>query len=80
MWNMAVNTISYPIHPLSTRNEKGYLTKMIPFFFCSVYYEDLRILIAKVMDMRDMQGFVSTWNAVLCVALVHLLLQIVITI
>ena len=37
MWNMAVNNISYPIYPLSTRTEKGYITKMIPFFFCSVY-------------------------------------------
>ena len=33
MWNMAVNNISYPIYPLSTRTEKGYITKMIPFFF-----------------------------------------------
>ena len=38
MWNMAVNNISYPIYPLSTRTEKGYITKMIPFFFCSVYH------------------------------------------
>ena len=37
MWNMAVNNISYLIYPLSTRTEKGYITKMIPFFFCSVY-------------------------------------------
>ena len=37
MWNMAVNNISYPIDPLSTRTEKGYITLMIPFFFCSVY-------------------------------------------
>ena len=37
MSNMAVNNISYPIYPLSTRTEKGYNTKMIPFFFCSVY-------------------------------------------
>ena len=37
MWNVAVNNISYPIYPLSTRTEKGYITKMIPFFFCSVY-------------------------------------------
>ena len=37
MWNMAVHNISYPIYPLSTRIEKGYITKMIPFFFCSVY-------------------------------------------
>ena len=37
MWNMAVNNISYPIYLLSTRTEKGYITKMIPFFFCSVY-------------------------------------------
>ena len=36
-WNMAVNNISYPIYPLSTKTEKGYITKMIPFFFCSVY-------------------------------------------
>ena len=37
MWNMAVNNISYLIYPLSTRTEKGHITKMIPFFFCSVY-------------------------------------------
>ena len=37
MWNMAANNISYPIFPLLTRTEKGYITKMIPFFFCSVY-------------------------------------------
>ena len=37
MWNMAVNNISYPIYPFSTRTEKGYITKMKPFFFCSVY-------------------------------------------
>ena len=37
MWNIAVNNISYPIYPLSTKTEKGYITKMIPFFFCSVY-------------------------------------------
>ena len=37
MQNMAVNNISYIIYPLSTRIEKGYTTKMIPFFFCSVY-------------------------------------------
>ena len=28
--------LSHPQYPLSTRNEKGYITKMIPFFFCSV--------------------------------------------
>ena len=33
MWNMAVNNISYPVYPFSTRTEKGYITKMIPFFF-----------------------------------------------
>ena len=38
MWNMAVSNISYPIYQLSTRTEKGYTTKMIPFFFCSVYH------------------------------------------
>ena len=37
MWNMAVNKISYPIYPLSTRTEKGYITKMIPFFFFVQY-------------------------------------------
>ena len=49
MWNMAVNNVSYPIYPLSTRTEKGYITKMIPFFFCSVYihieYIKINILI-----------------------------------
>ena len=39
MWNMAVNNNSYPIYPISTRTEKGYITKMIPFFFCSVYLQ-----------------------------------------
>ena len=37
MWNMAVNSISYSIYLLSTKIEKGYTTKIIPFFFCSVY-------------------------------------------
>ena len=41
MWNMAVNNISYPIYPLSTRTGKGYITKMIPFFFCSVYIKPI---------------------------------------
>ena len=35
---MAVNNISYPIYPLSTRIEKGYRTKMIPFFFVQYMY------------------------------------------
>ena len=34
---MAVNNISYSIYQLSTRTENGYIIKMIPFFFCSVY-------------------------------------------
>ena len=34
---MAANNISYPIYPLPTRIEKGYTTKIIPFFF-SVQY------------------------------------------
>ena len=33
MLNMAVNNNSYPIYPLSTRTEIGYITKMIPLFF-----------------------------------------------
>ena len=33
MWNMAVNNISYSIYPLSTRTEKGYITKIMPFCF-----------------------------------------------
>ena len=37
MWNIAVNNILYPIYPLSRRAEKGYITKIVPFFFCSVY-------------------------------------------
>ena len=41
MQNMAVNNISYIIYPLSMRIEKGYTTKMIPFFFCSVYLPGL---------------------------------------
>ena len=38
---MAVNNISYIIFPLSAIIEKGYTTKMIPFFFCSVYHQDM---------------------------------------
>ena len=41
MQNMAVNNISYIIYSLSTRIEKGYTTKIIPFFFCSVYYRQI---------------------------------------
>ena len=41
MWNMAVNNISYPMYTLSTGTEKGNITKMIPFFFCSVYFNYL---------------------------------------
>ena len=37
MWYMAVDNISYPIYPLSTRTEKCNITKIIPFFFCLVY-------------------------------------------
>ena len=33
MWNMAVNNISYSTYLLSTKIEKGYTTKIIPFFF-----------------------------------------------
>ena len=33
MWNMTVNNISYLKYPLSTRPEKGYITKIISFFF-----------------------------------------------
>ena len=28
--------ISYSIYPTLTRTEKGYITKIIPFFFCSI--------------------------------------------
>ena len=38
MWNIAVNNNSYSIYLPSTKIEKVYTTKMIPFFFCSVYY------------------------------------------
>ena len=37
MRNMTVNNISYLIYPLSTRTEKGYITKIIPFFLFSIY-------------------------------------------
>ena len=37
IWNMADSNISYPIYPFSTRTEKGYITKMIPFFFFVQY-------------------------------------------
>ena len=33
MLNMAVNNISYQLHPLSTRIEKGFTTKILFFFF-----------------------------------------------
>ena len=53
MWNMAVNNISYPMYPLSTRTEKGYITKMIPFFFCSVY-NLLRDISGKGNEMENL--------------------------
>ena len=52
MWNMAVNNISYPISPLSTRTEKGYITKMIPFFF--VQY----ICCFRMVNSRDTQSII----------------------
>ena len=59
---MAVNNISYPIYPLSTRTEKGYITKMIPFFFCSVY---LYITIyVYVPHFYDLSALVGCWSSV----------------
>ena len=53
MWNMAVNNISYPIYPLSTRTEKGYIVKMIPFFLFffvqynnTLHYSSIRFYLA----------------------------------
>ena len=50
MWNMAVINISYPIYPLSTSTEKGYITKMIPFFFCSVYFVSKNFFLSKFLS------------------------------
>ena len=53
MWNTAVNNISYPIYPLSKRTEKGYITKMIPFFFCSVYEHKIVLLLSVLSLLND---------------------------
>ena len=67
MWNMAVNNISYPIYPLLTRTEKGYITKMIPFFFCSVYlFQFVTIMLCVTFDnisvMYVMHGSHRLWH------------------
>ena len=58
MWNMAVNNISYSIYPLSARTEKGYITKIIPFFFCSVYFwltaKNIKSDLETILDWTDM--------------------------
>ena len=43
MSNMAVNNISYSIYLLSTKIEKGYTTKSIPFFFVQYRISTLSI-------------------------------------
>ena len=64
MWNMAVNNISFPIYPLSTRTEKGYITRMIPFFFCSVYFSKLLLLLNKKPLILKIQNKII-WNKML---------------
>ena len=66
MWNVAVNNISYPIYPLSARTEKGYITKMIPFFFCSVYKkktEEIRLSDITKTPIQTENEKVTTQNA-----------------
>ena len=70
MWNMAVNNISYHIYPLSTKTEKGYITKMIPFFFCSVYFVYYRVVhrvpapvqTAPIMGRTTCILYIIGWN------------------
>ena len=45
MWNMAVNNISYPIYPLSTRTEKGTSPKWYLSFFVQYIYTLAKLLI-----------------------------------
>ena len=55
MWNMAVNNISYPMYPLSTGTEKGYITKSIPFFICYIL-ANKRSKIEVPRDVRNSKG------------------------
>ena len=72
MLNMAVNNISHPIYPLSTRTEKGYITKMIPFFFCSVYichiakHADVKWIYRLQYTTKNSNGTCPVLNLYLC--------------
>ena len=83
MWNMAVNNISYPIFPLSTRIEKGYTTKIIPFFFCSVYmtwshiihdmesYNLISMLHSSNVHCLPSKGKVIPWQSVKMICMIN---------
>ena len=55
MWNMAVNNISYSLYP--------YITKMIPFFFCSVYVDLKSNYISPIchLPVREVHMFILQW-------------------
>ena len=64
MQNMAVNNISYIIYPLSTRIEKGYTIKMIPFFFVKyikgkVLFRSCKTLVNKKWRQKDLQIYMT---------------------
>ena len=59
---MAVNSISYPIYPLSTRIEKGYITKAIPFFFVQ-YISDQKYYRLLVRTTYSHKSVVQSFSA-----------------
>ena len=62
---MAVKNISYPIYPISTRTEKGYITKSIPFFFCSVYVFGTNIIIMQLTSLKELKWLISDPNDII---------------
>ena len=71
MWNMAVNNISYPIYLLSTRTEKGCITKIIPFYqsvlsciqYCSHITPVLFYWLTNICYDVDMNNTNKSWSS-----------------
>ena len=62
MWNMTVNNMSYSIYLLSTKIEKVYITKIIPFFFFVYVLQLVRFVrcCISVLDFRSKNVLISS--------------------
>ena len=68
---MAANNISHPKYSLSTRIEKGYTTKIIPFFFCSVYIhsatslqQGITVIVFVLMEVSTQNNWGKTASSI----------------